>query len=217
MAPLTGLLRQRVGRNDRTVESQHEINILLHPYPVAHMSGERTVVVLRKLTRQHVRMILLFIPGRSVLKVEQHRSRIGPFERIAVIGHTGSGRQLHFYSGFIQTHSIITRRSLLRALVESAAIILPAGACRHGHEQNVAQVQASRPVEVGLRESPDAVVRIAVFRTILPAHRTGDRTGLHQSERLAGSGKRMPVVGISDKGIDITRIVRLRHCARRIE
>ncbi len=156
-----------------------------------------------------MRMILLFVPGRPVLEVDEHGSRIGLVEGIAMKSYTRGRSELSLHACAGEIHGVIAGSRRFGRLIECAAIAVPVAhaVARERHYQNVAEIHAACTVEVCLREAPDQGISIGVFRAILPAHSTGHRACLHHTEGACGAGEGVASGRSSHKRIHILGIV----------
>ena len=205
--------RQVEGVGDGSVELHHEEIILIDPNTVAHMPGQGLSVFPVHLAFLHLRVILVFVPCRSVLQVDEDGSRVGIVIGVAMQGCVGSGGEFRFHVRLGQLYRVISWCGGFLLLGETAAVGIPGtGACSGDrHDEHVAQVHTSGSVEMCLSESPDDGVTVDILGAISPAHRAGDRAGLNHAERSAGTGEGMPVVGSSDKGVHVLCVVCFRR------
>ena len=193
----------------RTVELESKEVILIHPYAVAHMSAQGTVVFPFHVAGLYLGMILFLIPGRTMLQVDQYGGRVSLIVSVTVQSCMQGSSQFRLYARFVERNGIITRSRTFAILLERAAIAVPCPMTVSGdrHDQNISQVHASGSVQMCLGESPDNRILVDIFRTVSPSHGSRYRTGLYHTERTAGTGESMSVIGCSDKGIDILCIV----------
>ena len=195
--------------DDQTAELHDEIIILVNPYFVVDMSGKRAVVFPVYLAAVYLRMILFFVPCRSVLQVDQDRSRVGLFVSVSVQCRMGSGCQFCFYLCLVECDSIISRSGIFGGLTETATVSIPCAVAftSERHHEDISQIHTSGSIQMSLCEPPDNGVGIHVFGAISPSHSSCYRTGLYHTERTAGSRKGMSVVGCSDERINVLCII----------
>ncbi len=174
------------------------------------MAADRHGVFDRHVAGQNVRAQRILAADDAVLQIDQQTCGRGVLEGVAVEGHARRGGQLDIHAEVIQGHCIVAGLGLLRLLAVAAVIILAFDRSCERLELDVAEVGATRSVEVGLRESPDFLVKVHVAGTVGPGAVTGIGAGLHQSEREAGTGEGVAVVGRADKGVHVLREIPLR-------
>ena len=154
-------------------------------------------------------MILVFVPGRTVLQVYQDRSRISLVIGITVQGCMDGRSQFCLYARFIEGNCVISRCSALGGFLEAAAVAVPVALAVAGnrHYQNIAQVHTAGTVQVSLGESPDDGITVDIFRAVTPSHCSGYGAGLYHPKGTTGSRECMTVVGCSDERIDVLGII----------
>ena len=202
-------LRQLNVAYHRSVELHHEEVVLVYPHLVAYVSGERLCVLPLCLARDALRVILLVAPSRSVLQVDEHGSRVGVVERVAVERNVRRRCQLGLYLSVGKIHRVVAWRSelLLFRIVRAVAVPCACAFSACWHHEDVAQIHTARAVEVGLCESPNERVAVYVLRAVAPAHSTRHRAGLYHAERAACAGESVSVVGVSDERVNVLCVV----------
>ena len=197
------------GIYDGTIELHNKKVILVHPYAVAYMSGQSLCIFPIGFATLYLRMILVFVPRRSVLKVNQYRCRVGVMIGITVQGGMGRGGQFGLHAGVGQLYGVVSGSRCFLVFGEVAAISVPGtGACSgNRHHQDVSQVHTPCSIKVCLGKSPYQGVGVHIFRAISPADSSGYGACLDHAERTAGTGKGMSVVCCSDERVNILRVV----------
>ena len=143
----------------------------------------------------------------TALQVDQQACRPFVVEFIAMESRVGGSRNLRIHTVVGQGDGIITRRCFLGGFVVFAFISIVFYIAAEREQQDVAQVRATRSVQMRLGETFDKVIIIIISRTVSPGADSGFGACLYQAERGASTRKRMSVVRISDKGINILAIV----------
>ena len=194
---------------NRAVELHHKEIVLIYPHSVIDVSGQCLCVFPVYFTTVHLGMVLFFSPCRPMLQVDQDRSRIGFKISVTMQSRVDRSSQFRFHLRIGKFNRIITRSGSFLIFGEMATISIPCtGTCTSGgHYQNISQIHASRSVQMGLGESPNQRILINIFGTVSPTDRTCHRTGLHHSERITSTGKRMTIISGTNKGINVLSII----------
>lgn len=112
------------------------------------------------------------MPAR--VEVDQDGGRVGMVKRIAMQSYVSRRGQLRFYFRIIEFYGVVAGNSALVRFGESASVSIPVSdsvSCSR-HDEDIAQIHASRAVEMSLNESPDDGIRIHVFGAIPPTDST---------------------------------------------
>ena len=154
-------------------------------------------------------MISFFSPCRTMLQVYQNRSGIGFMISITVKGCMDRSGQFRFHLRIGKFNCIITRSSSFLIFREAATISIPCtSTCtRYRHDENVSQVHTSGSIQMCLCKSPCQRIFINIFRTVPPTDCSRHGASLYHSERATGSGKGMPIIGSTNKSINVLSII----------
>ena len=156
------------------IEFQYEEIILFYLHCIFYMSGQSLCVFPLRMAEIDLRMINVFIPRRPVLQVDQDGGRVGLMERISMQGYVSCRSQFRFYFRFVEFYGVVAGNGVFVRFGESASVSIPASdsvSCNR-HDEDIAQIHASRAVEMSLSESPDDGIRIHVFGAIPPTDST---------------------------------------------
>ena len=98
---------------------------------------------------------------------------------------------------------IIARRCPLLILANTLSPAACFGIAAKRKQKHIAKIHSARSVEMGLRESANALVFMPVAAAVMPRLRTAIRRCLHHAERDAGARERMPRSRSAHKRIDM--------------
>ena len=193
----------------RTVEFQNEEIVLVYPNTVTYVASQGLCVFPLHVAEANLRVVLRFVPSRTMLQVNQDRSRVCSMIGITMESYTWRSGQFSSDIRFFQFDTIITRSCWFLIFRETAAISIPSTSAfaSSRHYEYIAKVHTTGSVQVCLGEAPNDRVVIHIFRTISPTHCAGYRTGLNHTERSGSSRECMAVVGCPDEWIHVLGVI----------
>ena len=187
-----GLRGQLLPRDDWMVE-RDDVGVLARDPARAHRRADHASALDARVARED--RLFKFLPADAPLAVDEQRrlARV----REAVDGAVRRGGRLRADTARVERDGVVARLAELRLLAEGGRDV-GRRLARERHEPQVAEVPASRSAQVRLREAENAVVLVAVARTVAVAlaSRVGRR--LDQPERIRRAGERVPIASGAD-------------------
>ena len=163
-------------------EAHDEPIVLLHPNGVADVAAEGVFIVHLHLAGIGLRVVLLFVPCRSVVEVDEECCICRVVEGETVYTGMGGGGDFGLYARTVEEDAVVSGPGTFAALAEGGAVVggVVAGYALEGggHDEHITEVHTACTIKMSLGESPNGTVCTHIFRTVVPAYAAGDGRGL---------------------------------------